>query len=150
VVRRAVGNLRGVLSELYPVQLDDLGLEAAVQELAQPLRAAGIRVDVQMPGDVELDRTTSVLIYRVAREALRNVEKHAGAGLVTVALRVAGDEAVLTVTDDGRGFDPDAAGPRGHLGLHLVRDTVTEVGGQVVITSAPGVGTRLEMCVPVR
>lgn len=150
VVRQAVGNLRGVLTELYPVDLDDVGLEAAVQELAQPLRATGTQVDVQVPPEVALDRTTSVLVYRVVREALRNVEKHAGAGHVAVRLTVAGDEAVLSVTDDGRGFDTDAAGPRGHLGLHLVRDTVTEVGGSVSLTSAPGRGTCLLMRVPAR
>ena len=147
-VKHSVAKLRGVLTELYPVDFDDVTLPDAIRDLARPLEAAGTAVDLDLPADVDLDRSTATLVYRVVRESLHNAAQHARSGHVSVRLRVTGDEAHLRVADDGVGFDPARAGQRGHLGLHLVRDTVAEAGGAVSITSAPGEGTCVQMRLP--
>ena len=91
-------------------------------------------------------------MYRVAREALQNVRKHAGAERVRVAVESTGDGAVLTVTDDGCGFDPGGApaGDRagGHVGLRLMGDAAQQGRATLTVTSAPGSGTTVRLEVP--
>jgi signal transduction histidine kinase len=147
IVRRDVASLREMLAELYPADLDSLGLPSAIDELAEPLRRAGVEVAVDVP-DVRVDRTSATLLYRVARESLTNVAKHAGARRVEVRLVDRPSDLVLTVLDDGRGFDASGDSARGHLGLRLVRDTVAEAGGSVEVTSTEGVGTCIAVHLP--
>ena len=88
-------------------------------------------------------------VHRAAREAVQNIREHAHPQHVLVELSRAEGAVVLHVHDDGVGFDAAAALPvRGHFGLRLIHDTVTEAGGQVTITSAPGSGTCIRMRVP--
>ena len=96
----------------------------------------------------DLDSGTRTVLYRVAREAIANVCKHAGASRVAVQLRQADAHAVLSIEDDGCGFDP-AVERADHLGLRLVRDLVASVGGHLTVDSVLGEGTlvtvRLEL-----
>jgi signal transduction histidine kinase len=87
---------------------------------------------------------TAGTLYRVAQESLRNVERHAGARAARVELRPAGDDVLLEVTDDGRGFDlADAERRRPGMGLFSMRERVALVGGTLEIDAAPGRGTRV-------
>ena len=86
--------------------------------------------------------------YRVAQEALGNIVRHAGASHVSVALMVGRARLTLSITDDGRGFDPAAPTPTGHLGLVGMRERARAVGGALDIESEPGRGTTLRLSVP--
>jgi signal transduction histidine kinase len=97
------------------------------------------------------DRKVEVL-YRIAEEALRNVERHSGAEHVDVSLRVdhpdGAERLTLTVADDGVGFDPGAA-PSGHYGLVGMREHAELIGAELRVDSTPGQGTRVSVSVPV-
>lgn len=88
-------------------------------------------------------------MLRVAQEALHNALRHSGAASVAVTLDKRGAGAVLRVTDDGKGFDPQVIRRAGrHLGLVSMRDRASGVGGRLTVDSAPGKGTTIEMEVP--
>jgi len=90
-------------------------------------------------------------LIRVGREALRNAAKHAPGSNVVLELALEGDSAVITVSDDGPGFDPSVAlGPvDGHIGLALLTDAAEGVGGRLDLKSRPGRGTTVRLAVPV-
>jgi two-component system NarL family sensor kinase len=135
-LRQGVRDLRTLLVEIHPPRLESAGLEAALDDLLSPLRAAG--VDTVL--DVEPGGRHDNLVYRVAREALRNVAEHAQA--THVAVRVTPER--LTVADDGRGFDAAERGRRreqGHVGLALLEDLASEAGGTLTVSSESGAGT---------
>ncbi len=133
--RKAVGSLRTLLVDIYPANLREAGLGSALQDLANEVDA---EVDVD-PG-LPLDLQSQQAFYRVARESVRNIAKHAGASAVAITLHREGNDVVLTVRDDGRGFDPGRR-DTGHVGLTLMQDLAAQVGGDLQVTSASGEGT---------
>ena len=147
-VRRDVGLLRDMVTQLYPRDLDPQSLARSLSDLGTSLRQAGAKVDVDVDEHLALDETTATLIYRVARESLHNAEKHAQPRNVDVRLIRAKSRTVLTVIDDGRGFEPTAEQVAGHFGLKLIRDTVAEAGGTFLVDSNIGRGTRVELSLP--
>jgi signal transduction histidine kinase len=148
--RATVRELRTTLVDLYPASLRRSGLQAPVSDLLGRLRADGVEAECDIPADLVLPDATEALLFRVVRESLANVRKHANAGRVEVRISVAHGRAALTVADDGRGFDVarelDRAGR--HFGLRLLSDLVAESGGRLTIDSAPGGGTRVHAEVP--
>jgi two-component system, NarL family, sensor kinase len=148
IVHRDVEVLRDMVTALYPRGLDPQSLPMSLRDLGNSMRRAGVQVDVDADETLILDGTTAALVYRVARESMHNVQKHAQARHVEVHLSGTDTGAVLTVVDDGRGFDPDAEPGAGHLGLKLIADTVDEAGGELRVESATGRGTRVELCLP--
>ena len=100
---------RALLIGIYPPSLQRSGLEAAVSDLLAPLSARGVAVKSEIASDLELAPETEELIFSGAQEALRNVAKHADPSQVEVTLRRTNGSVVLSVRDDGRGFDPAAA-----------------------------------------
>ena len=145
--RRSVRSLRSLLVEIYPPNLADAGLEAAVSDLASATIRSGAAVTVRVDPALRLPDELEAVVYRVARETLQNVAKHAQADVVVVSFEPDGDAAVLTVRDDGRGFDP-ADVPPGHVGLRLLADLVEEHGSDLTVESAPGEGTTVRLVVP--
>lgn len=141
--RTAVGELRTLLVDIYPPNLDSGGLAAAIADLLDGV-GQGMTVDSELVDPPGLDRSDRAALYRVAREALANVVKHAGASRVTVRLTADAGTVRLTVSDDGCGFEP-AADTGDHLGLRLMADLVASVGGRLTITSAPGAGTSVNV-----
>jgi signal transduction histidine kinase len=135
--RRAVGSLRTLLVDIYPPNLRDAGLGAALQDLGNGLDA---EVEVDVDALPHLEDTCQQAIYRVARESTQNVAKHSGATAVTIRLTREDDTVVLAVIDNGRGFDPGHT-ETGHVGLTLMHDLATQLGGDLQIESAPGKGT---------
>ena len=147
----AVDRLRSLLFEVQPVDLEQNRVSVA---LAVILERASIEDDLKC----ELaDKTTRrpclairALLYRVGREAIANVRKHAKATSVTVDLEDDGDGFCMVVEDDGDGFDAEK-GVRvrpGHLGLAELRERVEIVGGRLNVESKPGAGTVLRVWVP--
>ena len=147
-VCRDVAVLRDMVTGLYPRDLDPQGLAGSLDNLGSSLREAGANVEVDVDEDLALDETTAILIYRVARESLHNAAKHAQPRNVDVRLARASSGTVLTVVDDGRGFEPTAEPAAGHFGLTLIRDTVVEAGGTLLVDSGIGRGTRVELSLP--
>ena len=93
----------------------------------------------------------ALCVYRVAQEALRNVIAHAGASRADVRLVQMGDQAEITIADDGRGFDATNHGERAHgLGLVSMSERARILGGTVSIVSAPNQGTRVQAKIPMK
>jgi two-component system NarL family sensor kinase len=136
-----IRTLRAITSELYPPDLDELGLKASLMRLDAPLIERGIRLTVEIPDKLVLDRDRAVLVYRVAREALVNTAKHSAAQSVWIRIRQAGQITQIAVSDNGRGFNPGGVRPEGHFGLRILGDTIRQAGGALEVRSAPGTGT---------
>jgi signal transduction histidine kinase len=145
--------LRSLLDEIHPPNLRASGLEAALEDAASPLRTHGVEVTLELDPHVELGDEDERLAYRVAAEALRNVERHARATRVAVTLQRTAAGVELAVADDGTGFTPEERRRRaedGHVGLSLLEELAAGSGGALAIRSAPGGGTTVALELPVR
>lgn len=152
-LRQGVRDLRTLLVEIHPPNLESAGLDAALSDLLSPLAAAGLATELTVaPDALPAAGAPLALLYRVAREAVRNAREHADAQTVRIALtRPAPGVVRLEVTDDGRGFDAaerERAEAGGHVGLRLLEDLAAQAGGTLAISSQPGVGTTLALEVP--
>ena len=145
--RGSVRSLRSLLVEIYPPNLDQVGLAAALEDLAASAGASGPAVEVHVDPSIGLPTGTTAAVYRAAREALSNVRRHARATRAEVRVAERAGRVVLTVTDDGVGFDPPGV-PADHVGLRLLTDLAASLGGSLAVDSAPGRGTTLRMEVP--
>lgn len=137
-VRGSVRTLRAAVVGVYPPNLQQSGLAAALSDLVAHLRAEGVETELDADG-ASFGPEAEALIYRTAQEALRNVEEHAEARHVRVTVRRDRDRAVLEVADDGKGIaseDADRARAGGHMGLAILGDLVRDGGG--VLTVRPG------------
>jgi two-component system, NarL family, sensor kinase len=147
-LRRGVRDLRTLLVEIHPPNLATAGLRVALSDLLSPLQADGIvtRLDVD---EVATGGATDALVYRAAREAIRNARAHAAPAAVSVVVgRPAPGRTRLVVSDDGRGFAPEARerrGGEGHVGLTLLEEVVAQAGGTLEVRSSPGAGTTVEL-----
>jgi signal transduction histidine kinase len=146
---QALRETRELSRLLRPQILDDLGLEPAMRWLGRTFaERTGTPCEVKVAGlEGRLPPELETLAFRVMQEALNNVTRHAGAHRVEVAARRAGDELMLAVSDDGRGFDPAAAEGDGS-GLRGMRDRVELFGGRLDVATRPGEGTRILATVP--
>jgi signal transduction histidine kinase len=151
--RDAMRRLRTLLVEIHPPNLRASGIEAALVDLLAPLRARGLETELRIDPQAELGEADEQLVYRGAAEALRNVERHAEATRVAVALRGEDDAVRLEVVDDGAGFTPEERQRRrdeGHLGLSLLEELAARAGATVEVRSTPGTGTTFTLSVPRR
>ncbi|MFF3318688.1 GAF domain-containing protein [Streptomyces sp. NPDC003035] len=146
----AADELRAAVVELRPAALDEDGLVHTLRTQVQVLdRAHSARVTFESSAMRALPAAQEEAVLRVAQEALHNALRHAEPKHVSVSLVRSGQGALLTVTDDGKGFDPRTVRRAGrHLGLVSMRDRAGGVGGTLTVTSAPGRGTTIEMEVP--
>jgi signal transduction histidine kinase len=149
--RHSIRELRTLLVDIYPANLQRAGLAAALSDLVASLPGDGLDVEVEVEPDLRLPAHAEPLLYRAAQEALRNVVAHAEARRVRVAAWRRDGRAVLTVEDDGRGFEPDGADDerRKHFGLRILHDLAADANGELSIDSQPGSGTRVRIEVPV-
>jgi len=146
-VRGSVRTLRSAIVGVYPPNLEASGLGPALEDLTSRLRHEGLAVSLDVSDPAGYGSVVDQLLYRVCQEALRNVEKHAGASRVFVSVGRDDGSAVLTVTDDGRGIPAEAAG-EGHMGLQIVDDLVRDAGGTLVVAPGPSGGTVVRVEVP--
>jgi signal transduction histidine kinase len=141
--------LRGVVTQLRPRVLDDLGLTAAVEGLCEQMQATGdVDCRLAVSRDVaaleaRLDPEDALLLFRMVQEATTNARKHAGATLVEVSLDARGDALTAIVRDDGVGFDPSA--PTGGFGLLGLSERAQRRGRRLVVTSTLRHGTTIAL-----
>lgn len=145
LLRTALEEIRNVSRSLHPRVATDLGLPSALEALGdatQQRSLVDVRVNVDISG-VVIPAALSATLYRVAQEALRNVEKHADAGHATVSLRARQGYVELEVSDDGRGFEGALEKKRGGSGFTTMRERLSLAGGALHIDTARDRGTRV-------
>lgn len=140
--------MRALLLEMRPPQLDGLTLAEAIEALAEAYTSRlGIAVTTSIV-PVALNATTEQTLLRITQEALSNAARHANASLIALTLAPLERTVCLVVMDNGRGMELDESSATHGLGLHLMQERVHELQGTFVLESAPGQGTRLEIRVP--
>jgi len=151
-VELEIGNLRGIITDLRPSILDDLGLNAALEALLDRRRTAGLEIvsELALPdpaaGHLHLGADLETTVYRIVQEALANVAKHARAQTAHVLVSLSGGELLIEVQDDGAGFDP---GKRtSGFGLTGIRERTYLAGGRLEIQSSE-LGTTVCVWLPV-
>ena len=150
-VEESADELRRICRGLRPPLLDDLGLEPAVVLLAQDHEErTGMKVDLetQMDEAVTISKEVSLCTYRVLQESLNNISRHAGASSVDVSVVCSEAELMLSVYDDGKGFDVGDLAAVSGVGITGMRERASLVGGLIEIRSAPFQGTRVVLRVP--
>jgi two-component system NarL family sensor kinase len=149
-LNETAAGLRSTVTALHPQVLAQLGLMPGVRELLRQYESRGdFTVDAELE-DVGKP-ASQALLYRAARELLANITKHAGASEVTVRLFRDGDRVVLTVADDGAGFEPSIVDQRvaeGHIGLASLQARFDAMGGAMTIDSTVGRGTSVTVASP--
>jgi len=135
---------------LHPSVIEDLGLVEALRiECDRVAHQGALHVNFDchdVPRKLPVD--AALCLFRVAQEALRNVERHARAKNVEVSVKGQDGGVALAVRDNGAGFDPSRTGERASLGLASMRERVRLLGGRLHIQSGPGNGTSLSAWVP--
>jgi two-component system NarL family sensor kinase len=151
-IERAIDRLRRAVFDLYPSVVDQLGLQAAVGDLAAEIEA---RSEISIACEIATDATGAhdQMLFSLARELLLNAERHAQPRSVAIRITRSGGELVLEVEDDGNGF-PLArlyeARRHGHIGLASGIERVEALGGTLSIRSQPGAGTTVRVALPAR
>ncbi|QFP77888.1 GAF domain-containing protein [Deinococcus sp. AJ005] len=145
----ALDSVRRFARNLRPSVLDDLGLLPALEWLAGQAQTP-TRLEVG-GHDRRLNAATELTIFRLAQEALNNVDKHAGASSAAIRVIFGEGGVDVVISDDGQGFTPQQAEARaqeGHLGLTGLRERVALAGGELNVDSGPGQGTKLRFSLP--
>lgn len=150
LLAETMAGIRDVCADLRPATLDYAGLPRALREYAEQWsRRTGIAVKVSGESPAgRLNADSESTLFRIAQEALTNCAKHAQANTVNIELSFGNPYTVLTISDNGTGFDPKALGQSGHrpgLGLLTMRERVEFGGGKFSLESAPGKGTRIRV-----
>jgi len=153
IVYEATERTRRLMFELRPQLLEAQGLRVAVGALLdEAADESGLDVSLDAPTS-RFPAAVEDMVYRVVREAVQNVRKHAAAHRVAVRLFEQGGAVHGTVADDGRGFDPQGVRDRPRAYLHVGLDAVTErlwlAGGEFSIRAEPGRGTEVTFAVPI-
>ena len=149
LVRGSTTEIRCALWDLYPEELQKVGLKKAIEHLVKDLTADS-RMDVQfsLTGKIhELPPEVEKGLLRISQEALSNVVKHAQAREVRIELVLDSRRARLSVKDDGQGFEPELSS--GSLGLTSMRNRTKTLGGVWTIQSEPGRGTEVNASIPI-
>ena len=152
LLRRELGSVRTFISQLRPPVLDELGLDGALSDaIGRTTALTGLAINAELgaPPD-RLTETQQTVVLRVLQEALQNVRKHGAASAVTVSTEIVPDNWVLTIRDDGRGFDVGAVAARGrrNFGLQFMRERAELIGAQFEVHSRPDGGTIVRLAIP--
>ena len=145
LLRTSMEEIRNVSRSLHPRVTADLGLPSALEALGDATRQRSL-IDVQVRVDIArvvIPGAVSATLYRVAQEALRNVERHADVGQATVTLRARPGYVELEITDDGRGFEGPLEKKRNNSGFAAMRERLSLAGGELHIDTARERGTRV-------
>lgn len=142
-----LGEVRRISHDLRPAILDDLGLAAALQHLAQEFTtASALPVSFNSIGSDEgLDRVINTVLFRIAQESLTNIDRHAGASAIAMTLARESWRVMLTIADNGSGFDPVdvARNPKRGIGLRNMIERMDAIGGQLqIVSSASGTSVK--------
>ena len=155
LVRDSLQDVRGIIYNLRPMSLDDLGLKPTLQRYVLTFQEdSGIAVSLQTKGvNTEIRSVISLTVFRIIQEALNNVAKHANAGNVSINLEFLSNELKLCIHDDGIGFDTEKLNMRideisSGFGIVSMKERVELLGGEMNVCSEPGKGTRLNVIIP--
>ncbi|WP_321915646.1 MULTISPECIES: PAS domain-containing sensor histidine kinase [unclassified Paraburkholderia] len=137
--------VRRIAADLRPAMLDDLGLQAALEWLAEDFQSRyGVTIQCQLAiSEPDLGEFAATALFRVVQEALTNVARHAHAHRVTIELENDAKDCRLRVSDDGVGFDPLAAARPDAFGLMGMRERILQLGGLLTVESRPGTGVTI-------
>ncbi len=153
-LRQGVRDLRTLLVEIHPPNLESAGLRGALSDLLSPLEADGIAADLDVDESLEGGGAADALVYRVAREAIRNAHEHAAPSAVRVTVTHPSEHSTRLVVDRRRPRVRAGArqqrGAEGHVGLTLLEDVVAQANGTLAVRSSPGAGTSVELELPTR
>jgi two-component system sensor histidine kinase DegS len=152
-LRRELGSVRTFISQLRPRVLDELGLDGAIADAVArtaELSELTITTELTAPAD-RLTEARQTVVLRIVQEALQNVRKHGGASSVIVASVIEGEEWILTVRDDGRGFDVEAMVARGrrNFGLQFMQERAELIGAHFEVQSRTDGGTIVRLAIPI-
>lgn len=151
MAREAMYDMRLLVFELHPYLLDKEGLVAALRaRLAAVEGRAGLRTEVLVDNERRLPINIEEELYRIAQEGLNNVVKHAQAREVQIHLGYEEDHVLMEMIDDGQGFDREAAGRHGGMGLRGIEERVQHLNGYLEINSTAGKGTHLIIKIPLQ
>jgi GAF domain-containing protein len=145
LTRGALAEMRTLLLELRPAALMDTPFGQLLQQLAEASASRGsLQISVDAEGEGPLPPDLQIGLYRIAQEALNNINKHAGATHAEIRFRKRASVVDLRITDDGRGFDASNT-PPGHFGLSIMRERAKALGATLRLESRPGAGTRIDL-----
>lgn len=148
--QQSLKEMRLLVYELRPPVLEREGLVGALQRRLDAVEArAGVDAHLLVDGTIRIPADMQETLYRIAEQALNNALEHAAATMVTVQLHVTGNDLLLEVRDNGRGFDLDAVRDRGGLGLVSMEERAERSGATFSIESKPGDGTRAIVRLPI-
>jgi signal transduction histidine kinase len=140
--------IRALIRDLHRSPLGAKGLAEALESFTEEVgRDSSIRFhrDVE---DIELPAPIALLVYHIAREGVMNALKHAQPRDVWIGVREEDDDIVLSLKDNGVGFDTEAPGPEGHFGMAMMRERAQVGGGRFEVESAPGEGATITVRFP--
>ncbi len=148
LAENGMNEIRNMALLLRPSMLDDFGLAPALDwQARETAKRTGMHVQLNSEVSGDLPEEHKTCIYRVVQEALNNCARHAQASAVQVAVRGEAGRIVLSVQDDGSGFDTERVRGMG-LGLRGMEERVRHLGGTFEIDSRPGRGTRVAIALP--
>ncbi len=149
LVADGVQVMRQIVTELRPCLLGEVGLKSAIEKYTQEFcDATHIECDLRLPEEeLNLDENLAATLFRIVQESLTNVAKHAEADKIGIVLSLWDGSLMLTVKDNGKGFDPQVRKPKS-FGLIGIRERAAMMGGKAEITSEPGKGTTVRVRLP--
>ena len=146
---QALKGMRLLIYQLHPPALRQEGLVGALHRRLEAVeRRAGVETQLLVETSLQVPASVEAGLYRIAQEALNNVLKHSAATQVTVRLSAGNEGLQLQVTDNGKGFNPEAVEAQGGIGLASMQERVENLRGSLQIVSRPGQGTRIRVVVP--
>lgn len=149
IAQQALQEMRLLVYELRPQVLQTEGLLGALEHRLEAVeRRAGITARMQVDLNGELDHPLEEELFHISIESLNNTLKHAKASEVFLSLKMGRDSLILTVKDNGRGFNPELASSQGGMGLLSITERVEKIGGSLNFQSKPGTGTTVSVRVP--
>lgn len=144
--------VRRLAHRLHPATLDQGDLRLALEQLAEDARRGyGLTVQTEIGMVPDLRSSgLALVVYRIGQESLRNISQHAGTDRARLGIKIEQGQLVMSIEDDGKGFDPTARGATGGLGLLSMKERAAQVGGTASITSQVGHGTKVRVVLPLR
>jgi signal transduction histidine kinase len=143
VVLGALAEMRTLLFELRPESLESASLDVLLEQLGTALSGrARVPVEVNIEGKSQPPSKVKIALYRIAQEAFNNIARHARATKVTTYLQNLPDQVILTVQDDGQGFDPGSV-PAERMGLRMMHERAEGIGAQLMVESEASRGTKV-------